>query len=64
MGAEDFSFMTRLAKGAMLGLGVKPPGAMARYLHTATFDLDEKALPIGAAILAETARQFLHGKLS
>ena len=64
MGAEDFSFMTRLAKGAMLGLGVKPPGATARYLHTATFDLDEKALPIGAAILAETARQFLHGKLS
>ena len=59
MGAEDFSFMTKVAKGAMLRLGAKPPDAAPRYLHTSTFDLDEAALPIGAAILAETARRFV-----
>jgi amidohydrolase len=64
MGAEDFSFMAKAAKGAMFRLGVKPPGAEPRYLHTSTFDLDEKALPIGTAILAETARRFVHGELT
>jgi amidohydrolase len=64
MGAEDFSYMAKMAKGAMFRLGVKPPGAAPRYLHTSTFDLDEEALPIGAAILAETARRFVGGELS
>jgi amidohydrolase len=64
MGAEDFSFMAKAAKGAMFRLGVNPPGAEPRYLHTSTFDLDEKALPIGAAILAETARRFVRGELA
>jgi len=63
MGAEDFSFMTQLTKGAMFKLGVKPTGAQPRYLHTATFDLDEEALPVGSAILAETALRFLRGEL-
>jgi amidohydrolase len=63
MGAEDFSFMAQEAKGAMFRLGVKPPDAEPRYLHTSTFDLDEGALPIGAAILAETARRFVCGEL-
>jgi amidohydrolase len=61
MGAEDFSFMTQIAQGAMFNLGVKPPQAEPRYLHTATFDLDEDALPFGSAILAETALRFLSG---
>jgi amidohydrolase len=63
MGAEDFSYMAREAQGAMFRLGVKAPGTAARYSHTSTFDLDEDALPIGAAILAETARRFLCGEL-
>jgi amidohydrolase len=62
MGAEDFSYMAKIAKGAMFRLGVKPPHAASRYLHTSTFDLDEEALPIGAAVLAETARRFVHGE--
>jgi amidohydrolase len=62
MGAEDFSYMAKIAKGAMLRLGIKPPQADPRYLHTSTFDLDEEALPIGAAILAETARRFVYGE--
>lgn len=63
MGAEDFSFMLREVKGAMFNLGVKTPGAKPRYGHTSTFDVDEDALPIGSAILAETARRYLQGEL-
>jgi amidohydrolase len=63
MGAEDFAYMTQRAPGAMFGLGVQAPGGEPRYLHTPTFDLDEDALPIGAAILTETALRFVHGKL-
>jgi amidohydrolase len=59
MGAEDFSYMSRTAKGAMFMLGVKPPGSAPRYLHTATFDIDEGALSVGTAMLAETALRFL-----
>ena len=64
MGAEDFAYMTQRAPGAMFGLGVKAPGGQPRYLHTPTFDLDEDALPIGAAILAETALRFVRGELA
>lgn len=64
MGAEDFSYMTQTVPGAMLRLGVKTPGTETRYLHTSSFDMDETALPLGSAILAETALRFLRGELS
>lgn len=64
MGAEDFAFMAQRAPGAMFRLGVRRPGGPASYLHTATFDLDEDALPIGAAVLAETALRFVRGELA
>jgi len=64
MGAEDFSYMAQVARGAMFRLGVKLPGGAARYLHTSTFDLDEEVLSIGAALLAETARRFVSGEFS
>jgi len=57
MGAEDFSFFLAQAPGAMFRLGVKK-GEM-RPGHSPHFDLDEEALPIGAAILAESARRCL-----
>jgi amidohydrolase len=63
MGAEDFAYMTRSAKGAMFKLGVKVPGGESKYLHTSTFDIDENALPFGTAILCETALRYLHGDL-
>lgn len=59
MGAEDFAFMTQRAPGAMFRLGVKTPGAPPRFLHTPDFVLDEDALPIGAALLAETALRLM-----
>jgi len=38
-----------------------PRSDRARQLHSADFDLDENALPIGAVILAEAARRYLQG---
>ncbi|MEM7116567.1 MAG: M20 family metallopeptidase [Chloroflexota bacterium] len=61
MGGEDFSFMSRASRGAMLSLGVKDPDGPPRFLHHPEFDLDETAMPIGAAILAETALRFVKG---
>ena len=63
MGAEDFAYMTQKAPGAMFMLGAAPPGDIERHHHTDTFDIDESTLPLGAAILAETARRFVTGKL-
>ncbi len=62
-GAEDFAYMSAKVPGAMFRLGVKPPDREIGGLHEATFDLDEDALPIGAAIFAETALRFLRGEL-
>lgn len=61
MGAEDFSYMTKLAPGAMFSLGAQYDN-MKRPHHSPIFDLDENAFPIGAAILAETACRLLKMK--
>lgn len=58
MGAEDFSYMARAAPGAMFELGVQIDQEQ-RPAHGPIFDLDESALPIGAAMLAETACRLL-----
>lgn len=58
MGAEDFSYMTRMAPGAMFMLGAAPASGV-RLHHTPTFDIDESTLPVGAALLAETAVRLL-----
>ena len=63
MGAEDFAYMAQKAPGAMFMLGAAPPGGIERHHHTDTFDIDESTLPLGSAILAETARRFVTGKL-
>jgi amidohydrolase len=63
-GAEDFAYMAAKAPGAMFRLGVKPKEGEFGGLHEATFNLDEDALPVGAAMLAETARRFVSGELA
>ncbi len=63
MGAEDFAYMTQKAEGAMFMLGAATPDGVVRHHHTDIFDIDEAVLPLGAAILAETARRFVTGKL-
>ena len=62
MGGEDFGYMSRASRGAMMFLGVREPGGPDRFLHHPEFDLDEQALPVGAAVLAETALRFVQGK--
>jgi metal-dependent amidase/aminoacylase/carboxypeptidase family protein len=58
MGAEDFGFMTSLAQGAMFQLGCARPGE-ERKLHSSIFDIDEECLPVGVAIMAQTALAYL-----
>ncbi|MFC4076822.1 M20 metallopeptidase family protein [Salinithrix halophila] len=60
MGAEDFSHMTERVPGAMFFLGCSLDDGIKRNLHTPFFDLDERCLAAGAAILAETAKRFLN----
>ncbi len=61
MAAEDFSFMTRKAPGAMFHLGAKKD-AVDRPHHTPVFDIDEAAMPLGAAVLADVACRLLRQK--
>jgi amidohydrolase len=63
MGAEDFAYMAQKAKGAMFMLGAAIDDGLMRNHHTDIFDIDESVLPIGAAVLAETARRFVTGNL-
>ena len=60
MGAEDFAFILQRVPGAFMHLGVRDPGwESPRPVHTATFDLNEDALPVGVAALAATALKYL-----
>ncbi|RME76363.1 MAG: amidohydrolase [Chloroflexi bacterium] len=61
MGAEDFAYMCQQAPGAMIMVGAAIPDGVVRSHHTNIFDINEDVLPIGAAVLAETARRFLRG---
>ncbi len=58
MGAEDFGVFTALAPGSMFGLGCRIEGD-ERKAHSPRFDVDERCLPIGTAILAEAASRLL-----
>jgi amidohydrolase len=58
MGAEDFSFLSDKFPSCFICLGVEIPGS-ERFLHTATFDVNEDAIPVGAALLAASALALL-----
>lgn len=50
---DDFAMFLNNIPGAYFHLGVKPTGKIESHgLHTSRFDIDEGALPIGAALLA------------
>ncbi|HEX5838718.1 MAG TPA: M20 family metallopeptidase [Anaerolineales bacterium] len=59
LGAEDFGEFLKHAPGAMFTLGTQKLGHEDYLLHHPKFDLDERALPIGTAMLVETAKRFL-----
>jgi amidohydrolase len=62
LGAEDFGSFMEHAPGAMFTLGVQKKGHEEYYLHHPKFELDERALPLGTAVLVETALRFLRGQ--
>ena len=55
MGSEDFSYYLEQVPGAMMRLGVAGEQVGRAPLHTPLFDLDERALSIGASVLATAA---------
>jgi len=59
LGAEDFGEFMKYAPGAMFNLGTQKAGHEDFPLHHPKFDLDERALPIGTAMLAETAKRMM-----
>ena len=60
MWSEDFAFVLEKVPGAMLWLGVKHPDwSEPKPIHTAGFDLDESALPIGSSAMAGVALDYL-----
>jgi amidohydrolase len=63
MGAEDYGYFVDLARegGMMFGLGVWSGDGDKRVGHSPTFDIDERALPVGAAVMAEATVRYLRG---
>jgi hippurate hydrolase len=60
MGAEDFSYVLHRTPGAMMLLGVRPPGTShPAPCHSSRMMLDEEAIPLGAALHASVATRFL-----
>ena len=55
MGAEDFSlYLERVPTGALVRIGITPPGAELTPLHNDRFVFDDQALETGMAVLAQT----------
>ncbi|KAJ1704573.1 hypothetical protein LUZ63_004352 [Rhynchospora breviuscula] len=60
MGAEDFSFFSQTIPAAMFMIGVGDEAAdQVHSLHSPYFSANEKALPIGAALHAAVAIEYL-----
>ena len=60
MGGEDFAFFTKAVPGTMMRLGVGNKKKDCIYpWHHPKFNLDEDALPIGSAVLAQAVLDYL-----
>jgi amidohydrolase len=58
MGAEDFAFLAQQSHGCFFWLGARIEGD-PRSHHSPRFDIDERCLPRGAAVLAAAAQKIL-----
>lgn len=56
-GAEDFGWVSRCVPGFFGFLGAGAPGSYP--MHNSHMDIDERALPLGAAVLANCAVEWL-----
>jgi IAA-amino acid hydrolase len=60
MWSEDFACVLERVPGAILWLGVKNAAwPEPKAIHTAEFELDESALPIGSSAMAGVALAYL-----
>jgi amidohydrolase len=60
MGGEDFAYYLQHTPGAMFRLGTAGPGPRARhFLHSSKFDIDERAIALGARILSRSALELM-----
>jgi amidohydrolase len=59
MHGEDFAFLSQEAPSCYFNLGGATPGEPERLHHNPHFDVDERCLPIGAAVMASVALEFL-----
>jgi metal-dependent amidase/aminoacylase/carboxypeptidase family protein len=51
--------MLEKVPGCYFWLGATPPGTPVRGWHSANFDIDDKAIPLGSMILAQAALDYL-----
>jgi amidohydrolase len=59
MGAEDFSYYLQKTPGAYFMLSCSSKSKSTRHpIHSSYFDVDENAIPIGAAIMAAIAFEY------
>jgi amidohydrolase len=59
LGGEDFGWYLDRVPGAMMRLGTRTPGGATYDLHQGNLRIDERAIGIGAKLLAESAIQTL-----
>ena len=55
LGGEDFAWLLTRAPGAMARLGTRTPGGRTFDLHQGDFAVDERAIGVGARLLARVA---------
>ena len=59
LGGEDFGWYLERIPGAMMRLGTRTPGGATYDLHQGNLRVDERAIGIGARLLAESAVEAL-----
>ncbi len=65
MGVEDFAYFLKEAPGAFFQLGVRNEAkGIVHPAHSNLFDIDEDALPLASAVLANIAFEYLMGNLN
>lgn len=59
MGGEDMSYFLQQVPGCFAFVGSGPKGGRASPHHSATFDIDEESLVIGAELMSQVAVRYL-----
>lgn len=62
MAGDDFAHYAKLVPAGYFFLGCRIEGDIRRH-HDPRFDIDESCLPIGMAVMAETALRLLNGEI-